>query len=246
MNLILTMAGQYQRFIDEGYRIPKYLLPWGDKTILHTIINELNTNKCFDNVFLVANKRDDIYMPHVRRINKSLGIPAENLILISDTLGQVHTAYEALLIIEHIINDNSQPVAFHNIDTILYNRNFTKLSDMLKKYDGFVDVFRSNNHNYSYVLEKNNIINAIEEKILISDLATSGFYAFSNITIFKEHFNENDHYISQLYKHMINNNCKIIISEPATEKDTIVLGTPSSYLTSSYILDLENKIIKKN
>ena len=28
MNLILTMAGKYSRFKEEGYTIPKFLLPW--------------------------------------------------------------------------------------------------------------------------------------------------------------------------------------------------------------------------
>ena len=42
MNLILTMAGRYSRFVNEGYRIPKYLLPWGNKPILSEILYELN------------------------------------------------------------------------------------------------------------------------------------------------------------------------------------------------------------
>ena len=32
---------------------------------------------------------------------------------------------------------------------------------------------------------------------------------------------------------------KITISENNTEQNTLVLGTPSAYLTSSYILDLD-------
>lgn len=29
MDLFLTMAGEYSRFKNEGYQIPKFLLPWG-------------------------------------------------------------------------------------------------------------------------------------------------------------------------------------------------------------------------
>ena len=133
MNLILTMAGKYQRFIDEGYRIPKYLLPWGDKTILHTIIHELNKDKYFENIFLIANKRDEIYMPHVRMINRSLGIPSENLILISDTIGQVHTAYEAISKIKNIINDDSIQVCYKTLDlttTLMFLHQITKIIAM--------------------------------------------------------------------------------------------------------------------
>ena len=237
--LVLTMAGRYQRFIDEGYKTPKYLLPWGDKTILSKIIQELNKDRCFDSIYLVANKRDEIYMPHVRRINKALKIPNENLILISDTVGQVHTAHEGIRRISELINDDSIPVAFHNIDTILLNRNFKNLTSILENNSGYIDVFISNNHSYSYVLENDKIVSKIEEKILISNLASSGFYAFSSLAIFSEYFDHKDLFISELYKRMIKNNCKIITSDPSTEKDTIVLGTPSSYLTSSYILDLD-------
>ena len=55
MNLIITMAGRYSRFVDEGYKMPKYLLPWGDKSILNEIILELNKHSDFDNIYLIAN-----------------------------------------------------------------------------------------------------------------------------------------------------------------------------------------------
>ena len=90
------MAGRYSRFIDEGYRLPKYLLPWGNKSILNEIILELNSHSDFENIYLIANKRDEVYMPHVNKIIKSIGMPLENLFLISDTNGQAETASKAI------------------------------------------------------------------------------------------------------------------------------------------------------
>ncbi len=238
MNLILTMAGRYSRFVDEGYRIPKYLLPWGSKSILSEIIYNLNKNNAFENIFLIANKRDEIYMPHVRQILKSLNIPTENLFLISDTDGQAETAYEAIKSIKNMFGKINDPIVFHNIDTILYNRSFTILPAIFNEYDGYMDIFKSSNHNYSYVLVEDETVQTIAEKIVISNTATSGLYGFSNIDKFLEFYTKNDLYISSIYQKMIENGERIATSDVYSEKDTIVLGTPSEYLTAAYILDL--------
>jgi NDP-sugar pyrophosphorylase family protein len=238
MNLILTMAGRYSRFVNEGYRMPKYLLPWGSKTLLSEIITELDKDHVFRNIFLIANKRDEIYMPHVRQILKSLGKPVENLILISDTSGQAETANNAIINIQNNHGKLIGPIIFHNIDTILYKRDLSGLQNILSKYSAYIDVFKSSNHSYSYVLTENKIAKSIAEKIVISDKATSGLYGFSNTDKFFEFYTKEDIYISNLYKKMIQRKEQIIVSDMHDENDTIVLGTPSEYLTAAYILDL--------
>ncbi len=238
MNLILTMAGRYTRFINEGYRIPKYLLPWGDRSILSEIILELTKGGEFENIYLVANKRDVVYMPHVRRILKSLDISEDNLFLISDTSGQTETAYQGIQSIQNTFGDIAGPIVFHNIDTILYNRSFKDLPRLLDESDGFVDIFESSNHNYSYVLTKDGIVDTIAEKIVISDNASSGLYGFKSVESFLEYYSPEELYMSHLYQKMIKNGARITVSDMHTEKDTVVLGTPSEYLTAAYILDL--------
>ena len=54
-SLVICMAGLNTRFHDVGFDIPKYLLPWGDETIIHSILKNLGE---FDDVVLLANKRD--------------------------------------------------------------------------------------------------------------------------------------------------------------------------------------------
>ena len=54
MNLILTMAGRYSRFINEGYKIPKYLLPWGKRSILSEILSIMNHNNTFENIYVIV------------------------------------------------------------------------------------------------------------------------------------------------------------------------------------------------
>ena len=109
----------------------------------------------------------------------------------------------------------------------------------MDKFDGYIDVFKSNNRNYSYVLTDQNIVKSIAEKILISEYATSGLYGFSSFEKFNNFYDDsNDLYISDVYKRMIDEGQQILISDVYDENDTIVLGTPTDYLNSSYILDL--------
>ena len=97
------MAGQYQRFKEKGFNIPKYLLPWGERTVLSELLNQFNTNKDFTQIFLIANLRDQVYMPHVHSIMRANKINSENLLLIGDTKGQAETAIIGLKLIEKML-----------------------------------------------------------------------------------------------------------------------------------------------
>lgn len=228
MNLILTMAGKYTRFTNEGYKIPKYLFPWGKHNILSEIINNLQG---FDNVFLVANENDKLFFSHVLHIMKNFKIPEENLVIVGDTRSQSDTAKTFLL---KRYDTLSGPIVFHNIDTILFNRNVNDIKSKLANNDGYIDIFRSNNHSYSYVLvdDLQKTVYEIQEKILISNIATSGLYGFSNSNVFLDNCDEYD-YISSVYKNMILNNQKIAVSTLYDEKNTWVVGTPSEYFNLS-------------
>ena len=83
MNLILTMAGKYSRFKEEGFKIPKFLLPWGDRSILSEILKEMSPH--FKNIYLIANKNDKDFIIHVENIMDVYNIDLKNLILIQDT-----------------------------------------------------------------------------------------------------------------------------------------------------------------
>lgn len=230
MNLILTMCGKYSRFTTEGYKIPKFLLPWGNHCILSEILQQM---KGFSDIYLIANESDEAFMSHVRKILSFYSIPQDHLIMLKDTTGQAETAFIGMSKIKNL----SGPVVFHNIDTILYGRNFKDLSDNLSNNAGYIDVFNSNNHEYSYVLvDENNHIKEIKEKILISDLATSGMYGFSSSKMFVDYYSKSALYISEIYRNMMQSGEKIITGKHHNEKDTLVVGTPSEYLNlSKYI-----------
>lgn len=237
MNLVLTMAGCYQKFTKEGYKTPKYLLPWGDRTILATILSELNKDRVFTEVFLVANHQDEAYMPHVLAVMKTHGICPSNLIMTVDTSGQVETAMIGVSAVENATGSANQPVVFHNIDTILLGRNMSELCESLKNHAGFIDVFSANNKDYSYVLvDSKNRVTEIAEKIVVSDLATSGLYAFQSPELFRKFATPQDVFISSVFKRMIESGLAVMVGSKHKESDTIVLGTPSDYMNASLAL----------
>lgn len=236
MILILTMAGRYQRFIDEGHKLPKYLLPWGADTVLSAILGELQKSRRFSEVFLVANHRDEAYMPHVKAIMRRQDIPLANLTLTHDTKGQAATALLGIEAVEHGSKRATSPIAFHNIDTILIGRDLAQMETALATHDGYIDVFKSNNPNYSYVLSEGSVVREIAEKIVVSDLATSGMYGFRSTKMFRDHYNaDEDLYISSVYKRMLSQGRSIVTGKQFHESDTIVLGTPLEYMNASLV-----------
>ncbi len=237
MILILTMAGRYQRFADEGYKMPKYLLPWGERTILWTILSELVRDGAFHDIHLVGNHRDEGFMPHVRAIMRDCGIDRKNLRLVADTSGQAETASLGIEMLHESQRTAEVPIVFHNVDTILYGRNIGMVATALGTVDGYVDVFSSSDHAYSYVLaDDNRRVLEIAEKIVVSGMATSGFYGFANADMFSSHFDPSaDRYISSVYKRMIDSRRIVAIGETHDETDTIVLGTPNDYLNASLL-----------
>lgn len=225
MNLILTMAGKYSRFLNDGYKIPKFLLPWGNKTILSEILNQMRDS--FDNVYMVVNEKDKNFFPHVKSIMQLYNIPLQNLIVITDTDSQSETV---LMLLKKVSNIKGS-IIVHNIDTILYERDYNEIRQILKEYDGFIDVFKSNNPDYSYIIQNNKEINEVVEKVLVSEYATSGLYGFKDKNTFIDHYKNG--YISEIYNLMIVGGLKIIYNKIYDENNTVVLGTPLEYLNLS-------------
>jgi dTDP-glucose pyrophosphorylase len=235
MILILTMAGLYSRFTAAGYKFPKYLLPWGDKPILSKILHELSADKALSDVLLVGNVRDESYVPHVHAILRAHRIAVGNLVWIKDTKGQAETAMLGLQHLESVKPSYRGPVVFHNIDTILYGRKLQQARAALVEHAGWIDVFRSSNHSYSYVLvDEQGRLQEIAEKIVISNLATSGLYGFSSLAMYRDNYDpEQDQYVTSVYKRMISRGQSVLIGPVHSENDTVVLGTPTEYINAS-------------
>jgi len=222
------MAGLNTRFHDVGFDIPKYLLPWREETIIYEILKQLGT---FDEVLLLANKRDVYFMPDLIKTIEPLGLGKNNIHYIGDTNGQAHTAY----IGASLLKDRIQTFFVHNADTLLMGRDFKSIESTMS--DAYVDVFIANNPKYSYVRSKDGLVTEIAEKSSISPFASSGLYGFYNAQLYEkmyeallENFTGKEMYIANVLDYMIkNNNLFVGLNELNNSYETIVLGTPQEY-----------------
>jgi len=222
------MAGLNTRFHDVGFDIPKYLLPWREETIIYEILKQLGT---FDEVLLLANKRDVYFMPDLIKTIEPLGLGKNNIHYIGDTNGQAHTAY----IGASLLKNRQQTFFVHNADTLLIGRDFKSIESVMS--DAYVDVFIANNPKYSYVRSKDGLVTEIAEKSSISPFASSGLYGFYNAQLYEkmyealsENFTGKEMYIANVLDYMIkNNNLFVGLNELNNSYETIVLGTPQEY-----------------
>lgn len=241
MILILTMAGNYTRFKNFSYEIPKYLLPISRRSILHYVLKYF-PNDIFERVILIANNKDRRFKSQVSRTLEEFKFKKTDVIYINDTLGQSETARISLEKIKINLNqeEKSKPIIIHNIDTILLNRNFRQYQEDLKLHDCLIDVFESNKSSYSYVLSEEGKVSHIIEKKVISNLASSGCYGFKNINICLECMLncKKSYYISEGIMNMVLQNLNVVVSKKHLEEDTLVLGTPEEYIGSMEYFDL--------
>jgi len=235
MNLILTMAGRYKRFRDEGFLIPKYFLPWGGKNVLSTILDNFNVKDNFNNVILITNKNDLKYESHIISYFHSINYRNFKIIKVNDTSGQSESA---IIGIKKSIKEKyfkiDESILIHNIDTILKNRNYFDIKKKLNHIDGYIDIFYSKKNIYSFVsFDTDGNVKKIVEKKAISNNATSGLYGFKNSKIFIENYKTDSIFISEIYSEMIKNKKIIKCSKLYSKDETIVLGTPKEYFTNS-------------
>ena len=237
MYLVLTMAGKYTRFSQFSGEVPKYLLPLSSRTILHYVMKPFCESKQFTKIFLIANNRDNRFRYQIYDIVAEFGISPEQVLFIEDTPGQSSTA---MVGVQCLKDEKKLPIIIHNIDTILHGRNFEKMRLEFEETDCIIDVFNSSNREYSYVLMEDNRVISILEKRVISDIASSGCYGFSNFQLASEYIRrsllEEKGYISSAIDKMIQDGKKVTISDVKTESETIVLGTPEEYLASMTFL----------
>jgi dTDP-glucose pyrophosphorylase len=226
-SLVICMAGLNTRFHDVGFDIPKYLLPWGEETIIHAILKNLGE---FDDVVLLANKRDMYFKNQLLKTIEPLGLNNKNVLYIGDTNGQAHTAY----IGASAVKNQYQPFFVHNADTLLTGRNFKEIERFMA--DAYVDVFVANNPKYSYVRSKDGLVTEIVEKSPISPFASSGLYGFQSGELYKqiyesvsEGFTGKELYIANVLDYMIRNGKAVGLNELNNEYETIVLGSPQEY-----------------
>jgi len=244
MYLLITMAGLYTRFSPFSYQVPKYLLPLSNRTVLHQVLANLLSDGAFERILLVANERDSAFKPQILSTIKEFGFSDSDLIFIGDTQGQAETA---VIGGEAVIHGNKDlGIVVHNVDTILLQRDMWSYKDQLNSSSCVIDVFNANNKEYSYVqvVDKNQVV-SIREKVVISNIASSGLYCFKSVSLMLECLQESienkERYISHGIRKLLSQGKQVTVGPIYNENQTIVVGTPEEYVEAAAVFDLFNK-----
>lgn len=229
MNLVICIAGLNTRFHNAGFDIPKYLLPFGESTMINCILREIVKHNPVNEVVLIANIRDKFFESQLIEATNEFN---PYIVWTHDTPGQATTA---LIGAEKLIKLGlgDEPVIIHNGDTIVsISEVDPKLSDLISEHDVCVNTFRGDSPAWSYVTCEGDKITSMNEKHTITGHASSGFYGFRSSQFYKDSyfdtiFTSKEFYIADVISSILKTGegikFEIRLSKP------IILGTPAEY-----------------
>ena len=223
-NLLLPIAGKAQRFINDGYTVPKPLIMANSKHIIDWSMDSVRMDEC--NIIFVV-RLDHIHNFGIDSILKQkFGNNIEIVVVDHITEGAVSTC---LLAKKHI--DNELPLVIYTPD-VYFQPQFDPGS-IPSKLDGAIVTFKANSPAHSYAqTDKDGYVVKTAEKDVISQDAAVGVYYFRTGRQFVRYAEEmiernirvnNEFYICPVYNLMLKDNAKIKI-HPSEQMH--VLGTP--------------------
>lgn len=231
------MAGRSQRFIDEGFTLPKYMLYVGNKTLFNISVSSFSLYfKTCKFLFIARNLFDTEYF--LQKEIELLGIIDYQIIILDNpTKGQAETVYIGLK--KAGINAEEQLTIF-NIDTFRFGFEFPS---SLNEWDGFIEVFSGSGNNWSYAKTENKSSTKVvetAEKKPISNYCSTGLYYFKSVKIFYNSFlldknstpieKKTEIYIAPLYNFLIKKGLNIHIN--LIDKLSVKFcGIPEEYYT---------------
>ena len=246
MNIIVPIGGQGKRFYTDGYHQPKPLIKSLGESIVVRSLNSLSTNNDTDIIYITY--RDELEKHNFEdliKFNVKKNIVFKKISV--DTRGAAETV---LITLENIPNER------RNQKTIIVDSDNVYLDDVIsksKEIDGNVIFYFEDTQIdpiFSYITIEDGEVTNIKEKQKISNNASLGVYGFSDVdtleqnivkTIKGEKKENNEFYMSSVYKTMLEDNIKI-----KSEKidKFICLGTPDQLKIHSNNLTLSDKKLR--
>lgn len=173
LNVVIPMAGEGSRFVEAGYTFPKPLIEIGDKTMIQTVVDNLNIQANY--VFLVRQEHIDKYVGLIQLL-KNL---SDKVTIVSVDVLTEGAACTVLLAKDYINNDN--PLLLANSDQyVLWDSSEFIYSMIESEADGGILTFEANHPKWSYAkTDEYGWVTEVAEKIPISSHATVGIYYWS-------------------------------------------------------------------
>lgn len=233
--IVIPMAGLSSRFFKAGYTKPKYMLEAHGKSLFDHSVESFK--HYFDNETFIFIVRDVYETPqYVESRAKALKIQDYEIVVLNEeTRGQAETVALGL----QSYQNSNNPITIFNIDT--FRLNFV-YPDLNKLGDGYLEVFKGEGANWSYVRPIN--INTTEidlttEKNPISDLCCTGLYHFASakdyfyaynyyLSLPQEQWEKGELYVAPLYNYLIKQG-KELHYNLINKQEVIFCGTPNEY-----------------
>lgn len=231
-NIVITMAGRGSRFVEAGYKLPKYEIPAHQRSLFDwsmlSLRNFLEKDSRLIFVCLAENHSGD----YVRSRCRAMGLDDIHVLeLESLTDGQATSAY-----LSRALWREDAPLLIYNIDTYVSPRAL-RPADIRSGSDGWVPCFQVPGDHWSFVkLGQDGWAVDLAEKTRISSNASIGLYWFASAARYTQAYERffadpanlvrGERYIAPLYRQLLAEGGKISISDLPLE-DVHVLGTPA-------------------
>ena len=233
--IVIPMAGLSSRFFKAGYTQPKYMLEAYGKSLFDHSVESFSKYFASERFIFIIRDVYGTYEFVLQRIKALNILDYDIVILTEETRGQAETVSLGLANYQSSID----PITIFNIDT--FRPDFT-YPDLESLGDGYLEVFKGEGANWSYVRPVNDtstVINLTTEKNPISDLCCTGLYHFANIQDYynaynyyvslpQEQWEKGELYVAPLYNSMIKQG-KILHYNLIEKNEVIFCGTPKEY-----------------
>jgi NDP-sugar pyrophosphorylase family protein len=226
------MAGHGSRFIQEGYTLPKPLIPVHGVPMIELVVANLRPEGKHRFIFLCLKEHIEKYSMDTRL--KSIAADAKVLSVDTVTEGAACTV---LLAKEFISNDDPLMVANSDQWVDLDINDYLGSMEKQKK-DGFIMTMWADHPKWSYIrLDKNEHISEVVEKQVVSNEATVGIYNYAKGNYFvravesmitKDLRVNGEFYVAPAYNEMITDGLDIGYYNIGREYDGMYgMGIPS-------------------
>jgi dTDP-glucose pyrophosphorylase len=239
MKILIPMAGEGSRFVNEGYTFPKPLIDVEGKPMIQRVVENLDLEAEY--IFLVRKE-------HLVKYN-GLKLTLEKITNGKSTIVEVNGLTEGAactaLLAKDYINDDDDLLIANSDQIIEYSPENFKLLKDFSSVDGIVFCFNAVHPKWSFVkINTQGLVTEIAEKNPISNIATCGIYwyrrgkdfVFSAEQMIKKNYRvNNEFYIAPVYNEFLTTNKTLI---PFYVNKMYGIGTPEDL---NYYLNIKNR-----